>query len=316
MPESFTKGQPIAQLQGQKLDVPRAAVSRSSKYGKSGQEICDALPAHRLDRRRHLHRPLDEDRGDQPRPGPHVHEHRHDDLRPAEHGLVARPTAWAARRDDLPGLRRAHLAGPGGQPQPIASRQWHSGFLPSRFQGVHFRSKGDPVHVPAQPPAGVDARAAARRRRRGQQLEPHARRRRSTIRDRHADRQYEMAFRMQTSVPELMDISRRAADDARAVRHARAATARSPPTACWPGGWPSAACGSSSSTTATGTTTTASSDVHRRSCAEEVDQADGGADHGPEAARHARRHAGRLGRRVRPHADGADQQGQPAATTT
>ena len=29
--------------------------------------------------------------------------------------------------------------------QPIAARQWHSGFLPSRFQGVQFRGKGDPV---------------------------------------------------------------------------------------------------------------------------------------------------------------------------
>ena len=33
----------------------------------------------------------------------------------------------------------------GGQSQPVASRQWHSGFLPSRHQGVEFRSTGDPV---------------------------------------------------------------------------------------------------------------------------------------------------------------------------
>ena len=51
----------------------------------------------------------------------------------------------------------------------------------------------------------------------------------------------------------------------------------------------------------------------RRSSPSEVDQACGGADHGPEAARHARRHADRLGRRVRPHADGPR---GTAATTT
>ncbi len=50
---------------------------------------------------------------------------------------------------------------------------------------------------------------------------------------------------------------------------------------------------------------------HRACSAEEVDQAVRRADHGPEAARHARRHAGRLGRRVRPHADGPGQRPRP-----
>ena len=68
--------------------------------------------------------------------------------------------------------------------------------------------------------------------------------------------QYEMAFRMQTSVPELTDLSRRAASTSRPVRpRRRERPARSPPTACSPAGWPSAACGSSSSTTAAGTST-------------------------------------------------------------
>ncbi len=46
--------------------------------------------------------------------------------------------------------------GRSGQSQPIAARQWHSGFLPSNFQGVEFRSKGDPVLYVGNP-AGVDA---------------------------------------------------------------------------------------------------------------------------------------------------------------
>ena len=69
--------------------------------------------------------------------------------------------------------------------------------------------------------------------------------------------QYEMAFRMQTSVPGLMDLSDEPQDCSRCTARSRA-TARSPPTACWPGGWPSAACASSSSITATGTTTATS----------------------------------------------------------
>src|SRR5260370_21734552 len=47
--------------------------------------------------------------------------------------------------DNLPGFVVLTSSGRGGQMQPIASRQWHSGFLPSRFQSVHLRGKGDPV---------------------------------------------------------------------------------------------------------------------------------------------------------------------------
>src|SRR6476646_3902191 len=46
---------------------------------------------------------------------------------------------------DLPGFVVLTSLGAGRSPQPIASRQWHSGFLPGKFQGVHFRGRGDPV---------------------------------------------------------------------------------------------------------------------------------------------------------------------------
>ena len=94
----------------------------------------------------------------------------------------------------------------GGQSQPIAARQWHSGFLPSRFQGVEFRSQGDPV-LYVKSPKGVDLdnqleviRATQALNRIGNETynDPE-------IATRIA--QYELAFRMQTSVPELMDIS-------------------------------------------------------------------------------------------------------------
>jgi hypothetical protein len=107
--------------------------------------------------------------------------------------------------NDLPGYVVLTSVG-GGQSQPIAARQWHSGFLPSRFQGVEFRSQGDPVLYVNNPP-GVDVKsqrevidAVQSLNRIGNQSynDPE-------INTRIA--QYELAFKMQMSTPELMDIS-------------------------------------------------------------------------------------------------------------
>jgi uncharacterized protein (DUF1501 family) len=106
---------------------------------------------------------------------------------------------------DLPGFVVLTSLGRGGQNQPIAARQWSSGFLPSRHQGVQLRSKGDPV-LYLSSPAGVNreaqgadiaAIAALNRRRDGLVADPE-------IATRIA--QYEMAFRMQAGVPGLMDL--------------------------------------------------------------------------------------------------------------
>ena len=51
---------------------------------------------------------------------------------------------------DLPGFVVMTSVG-GRNPQPIASRQWGAGFLPSRHQGVEFNSTGDPVHYVGNP---------------------------------------------------------------------------------------------------------------------------------------------------------------------
>ena len=109
--------------------------------------------------------------------------------------------------DNLPGFVVMTSLGKFGQAQPIAARQWHSGFLPSRFQGVEFRCKGDPVLYVRQP----GRRRPTRQRDvvdAVQGAQPPART--SIVDDPEiATRisQYEMAFRMQTSVPELMDVS-------------------------------------------------------------------------------------------------------------
>jgi hypothetical protein len=90
--------------------------------------------------------------------------------------------------------------------QPLYDRLWGSGFLPSKYQGVKFRSVGDPVLYLSNP-AGLSA--ATRRR----MLDDLARLNQLSysefsdpeIATRIA--QYEMAFRMQASVPELTDVS-------------------------------------------------------------------------------------------------------------
>jgi hypothetical protein len=92
------------------------------------------------------------------------------------------------------------------QAQALYNRLWGSGFLPSKHQGVSLRSQGDPVLYLYNPP-GVDA--ATRRR----MLDSLARLNGRTYEEMGDPEtqariaQYEMAFRMQTSVPELTDIS-------------------------------------------------------------------------------------------------------------
>ena len=133
---------------------------------------------------------------------------------------------------------------------------WGSGFLPTRYQGVKFRSVGDPVLYLSNPP-GFDREKRriyldALRRLNQIKLEAFGD---PEISTRIA--QYEMAYRMQASVPELTDLVKRAGRRRLScTATTRASREPSPPTACSRGGWPSAACGSSSSTTAAGTTTT------------------------------------------------------------
>ena len=99
----------------------------------------------------------------------------------------------------------ALVSGEGGQ--PLYDRLWGSGFLPSKFQGVKFRSVGDPVLFLSDP-KGIG------RETRRQMLDDL-----SALNELNRERfgdpeiatriaQYEMAYRMQTSVPELLDTSK------------------------------------------------------------------------------------------------------------
>jgi hypothetical protein len=90
--------------------------------------------------------------------------------------------------------------------QAVFSRLWGSGFLPSKYQGVALRTSGDPVLYLSNPP-GVDS---ASRRRMLDALAELNQKELATVGDPEINTriaQYEMAYRMQTSVPELTNMS-------------------------------------------------------------------------------------------------------------
>lgn len=90
--------------------------------------------------------------------------------------------------------------------QPLYDRLWGAGFLPSVYQGVKFRGEGDPVLYLSDPP-GVDRKIRRR------MLDDIAALNQQTYSEyQHPEivtriEQYELAYRMQTSVPELTDLS-------------------------------------------------------------------------------------------------------------
>ena len=203
MPESYTQGQPIAQLQGQNLKC-QGPLTKFNKYGKQGLMISDFLPFHAkmADDLCVLKSMVTEQIN---------HDPAHTFMNTGT-AISGRPSmgSWVtyglgSESDNLPGFVVMSSVG-GRNPQPIASRQWAAGFLPSRYQGVQFNSTGDPVYY-VRNPKGVT---------RGQQREVV-----SAIQslNQHRNQQvtnpeietriaaYEMAYRMQMSVPELVDVS-------------------------------------------------------------------------------------------------------------
>ncbi len=108
--------------------------------------------------------------------------------------------------EDLPAYVVLISRGRAGINQPVFARLWGSGFLPTRHQGVRFRSGKDPVLYLSNPP-GIE-RQARRRLLDGQQALNRIKAAESGDPEIHTRiAQYELAFRMQVSVPELLDLS-------------------------------------------------------------------------------------------------------------
>jgi hypothetical protein len=203
MPETYTANQPIAQLQGQKL-VCQQPMIPFQKHGDSGIEISDVFP--------HIGKVADELCVIK---SMHTDQINHDPAHTVMNtgtSISGRPSmgSWVTYglgsvASDLPGF--VVLTSKGGRnPQPIATRQWHSGFLPGRYQGVQFHSAGSPVYY-VQNPAGVSKDLQ------GQVIDTVNKL--NGLRNREVKnpdistriKQYELAFQMQDSVPQLMDIA-------------------------------------------------------------------------------------------------------------
>ena len=205
MPESFTKGQQIAQLQNQRLTC-YGPQTQFNRFGQSGQELCELFP--------HIGSVADDVCIIRSMWTEQINHDPAHLIMNTGSIIAGRPSmgSWllyglGSESEDLPGYVVLMSTGKGGQQQPIAMRQWSAGFLPSKFQGVKLNSIGDPVLYINNPP-GVNARmqrdgiAAVNALNKLQY---------DAVKDPEIltrINQYELAFKMQSSVPDLADTSK------------------------------------------------------------------------------------------------------------
>lgn len=210
LPSSVRGGQRVTLMTRDQKRFPVAGTHfKFARHGQSGQEFSELLPhtatvADEIAVLRAVHtEPINHD--------------------PAMNfiltgaGPAGRPTlgAWlsyglGSENRDLPDFV-VMLSGDGGSGQPLLSRYWHQGFLPSRHQGVQFRAQGDPVMYLSNPP-GIDASLRGETLRSINELNAL---RAGVLHDPEIDARidaYELAFRMQTSVPELVDLGSESAE--------------------------------------------------------------------------------------------------------
>jgi len=201
-PDSFTAGQQLAQLQGAKL-IARGSFTKFRKWGECGTEISELFP--------HIGSVADDICVVRSMITEQInHDPAHAFMNSGSI-LKGRPSmgSWllyglGSESQNLPGY--VVMVSRGADPdQPISARQWSAGFLPSKFQGVQFQSQGSAVHYVGNPD-GV-CQSAQR------QVINEVRRLNGMLREDKIDpeietriSQYEMAFRMQSSVPELTDM--------------------------------------------------------------------------------------------------------------
>ena len=206
LPDSVRQGQRLTGMSANQASLPLAGSAfKFSKHGQSGMEISEILPyTSKIADDLCLIRSL------------HTEAINHD---PAitffQTGsqLAGRPSigSWISYglgsvNKNLPSYIVLTSRGGSSDAQPLYSRLWASGFLPTEHSGVKLRSSGDPVHYLSNPP-GIDSHI---RRDILDDLKMLNEKQSSVIGDPEINSriaQYEMAFRMQTSVPELVEIS-------------------------------------------------------------------------------------------------------------
>jgi Protein of unknown function (DUF1501) len=202
-PESFTKGQQLAQLQNTVLKA-RGPFCGFARHGKAGITVSDLFP--------HIASVADDLCVIKSMQTEQInHDPAHAFMNSGSI-IKGRPSmgSWllyglGAETESLPGFIVLNSAGRTGQ-QPVSARQWSAGFLPSKFQGIQFQSRGDAVHYVGNPEGVCQSTQ--------RQVVEEVQRLNGMLAEERLDpeiatrvAQYEMAFRMQSSVPELTDFS-------------------------------------------------------------------------------------------------------------
>jgi hypothetical protein len=208
LPESIRQGQRLTTMtSGQKSFPVAPSIFKFAQHGKSGMSFSELMP--------HIAGSADEWCMIR---SLHTEAINHDPaitFMQTGSQLAGRPSigAWMAyglgsENSELPAYVVLTSFGSGRKDdQPLYDRLWSAGFLPAKYQGVKFRNKGEPV-LYLNNPAGMsremrrgtlDELAALNQHREDALGDPE-------IQNRIA--QYELAFRMQSSVPELTDVSK------------------------------------------------------------------------------------------------------------
>ncbi len=201
-PASLTAGQQLAQLQNSELKA-RGPFTQFSKCGAAGQEVSQLFP--------HISHIADDICIIRSMVTDQINHDPAQAFMNSGSTLKGRPSmgSWllyglGAETEDLPGFVVLVSKGRGGGVQPVSARQWSSGFLPGKFQGVEFRSHGDAVNYIGNPDGvcqSTQRLVIDEIKRQNDRLVQQAWD--EEIQTRIA--QYELAFRMQTSVPDLTD---------------------------------------------------------------------------------------------------------------
>jgi hypothetical protein len=209
LPKSVIRGQRLTGMSGNQSSLPVAANPyKFAKHGQCGMEISELLP--------HTAKIADDIALVRTMYTEAINHGPANTFMQTGSQIAGRPSigAWldyGLGRDNqnLPPFVVMRTKGKGGQ--PLFARLWGNGFLPSEYQGVSFRPENDPVLFLNNPGSiANDARRGVLDRIR--QLEQIQK---SRVRDPQIDSrlaQYEMAYRMQSSVPEAVDISGESAE--------------------------------------------------------------------------------------------------------
>jgi len=205
LPDSVRMGQRLTGMSGNQATLPMAgSIFKFKQHGKSGAWVSDLLP--------HTAKVVDDMAIVRSMFTEAINHDPAFTFMQTGSQLSGRPSigSWlsyglGSDNQNLPSF--VVLITPGKVDQPLSARLWGSGFLPSTYQGVQFRSGKEPV-LYLNNPEGITDRSRRLQLDRLRELHETARQSLEDAEINTRITQYEMAFRMQASVPDVVDVSK------------------------------------------------------------------------------------------------------------